>query len=240
MHIRSIVFGGKELWLASESNYLNFIFQFWMCHNSSLKNHSKWIKPQKSTHNNSTTKMIGFESRNNVKPCYWKCVDTFVSAATTFYQNDCFLCTKQKDRILRFLFLSACCDSKNWNSSFLFLSNEFFFFIFNDNLFNSEAVVWSKQVKCCTFISEMDFILTFSISSIFIIVQLNYSAAPFHWLIILVQKAIYFSSFFSVFFSMPLPHALRIKLMWYVLCHVIKFICRQDKRCFQKKLVTFD
>lgn len=102
-----------------------------------------------------------FEGRNYTKPCYWKCVDTFNSAATTFNKTAS-LCWLNKRDSGGFCFYIQC---------FVFKENfcfQHFFYILpgwqmndDDNKnssFGSHALI--VQVKSCTFIS-FDAFITF-------------------------------------------------------------------------------
>ena len=76
------LFGWKlwKLWLALESNYHKQNYEECVIVRHRIKPQARKKKQLKMER----TKMIGFERRNNTKPCYWNCVDTFNSAATTF------------------------------------------------------------------------------------------------------------------------------------------------------------
>lgn len=161
------LFGWKlwKLWLASESNYdkQNYEECVIVRHRIKPQAEKKQLKMER-------TKMIGFERRNDTKPCYWNCVDTLNSAATTFRKTASHsLLTKQKGPdSVAFVFTFKHSDFKElWFSTILFLFSQRGWQMNDDDrqcrhrswrLVIRKPVNFDRvQVKSCTFISSNAF-----------------------------------------------------------------------------------
>lgn len=188
MHIRRIVFDRKKLWLALASNYLkNIIFyeyviiRCWKTSENEFKKNRKkwndknnWIWKQKQWE----AMLLGmcwhirFSSSDDI---YWK-RPLFLSLSTKTKGPDPLVFVFERmlwftelEKFKHLIFFSF----DKWTTRFFPHSFQWQFVQFGST---SSTFI---QVKSCTFISRAHFILTFPISLILNIVQLNYCDAPF-------------------------------------------------------------
>lgn len=168
-------------WLASESNYHKNNYEKCVIVRHRIKpqakeiwNGQKWLK------------------KRNTKPCYWKCVDTFNSAATTFSKTAILLTKNKRDRIRWLLFL----HSKFWFQrtmvfNILFHWTDKWTMMTTTTIRHSEARFFDRiQVKSCTFISSDAFVTFRYFWSLLLCNSIIPQCTLYSlWLILLLQKS---------------------------------------------------